>query len=905
MKNQAYKQFISFGKSHHKLMFDSSLDSFHAEFDNQIVEKKRVWEENGISSVILVSSVNDEISGSDKNDLLLNNLKPVVNSVEIIPEAKISFSDFDSVVRCISDISAKIKDGGVVIIFRQQQRDLVYGFASGLLLYIKRDFLPEQAIQFLTGRDTYLETDSPIYLFEKAIHPEYQLPEFINEKKGSKNAGSETFQSPEDKTHSGVKSSESTDKKKESKKSIKNSEETEMESALTSKSDKPLDPAVLHAFKASRWTIQVKLMSIISLIIIFSLSSIIFLATLFFKNDNELRIAESNLALSEVIASQVRTDLTAITEKMVLMATTIKQEFRSSDQKKQFIDLFFRNDKNFISLGIYSEKGDSITANETLYNDEFLKENQLTEKDFDSLAELHGKKFAKSFTGAAVVHNSSPGFKIPVIGISLPFSTEEGKKSIILAYIKIDKVLSAFQKKGITDTMLINEEGNVVAHPDSKIVLSGSNLIDLPIVKKMLTDSQDNGNQRYEDKGVYYRGSFKKLGFAGAGVIATVSEDVAFAAVYQIQRRNLYIMMIVLSFAILIVFFYAKSLTNPVLTLLGATKQIESGDFGVQITPTTRDEIGVLTNSFIEMGKGLEEKEKVKSILGGMIDPTVVKEAMIDLAALKRGSEKEITAFFSDVAGFSTISEQLSSVDLAALLNEYLGSMTVILKTHDGVLDKYIGDAIVGIFNAPVEVKNHPLAAAKASLEMIAKLQELREYWVANNLYCKDAQEMDVRIGLNTGPAKVGFMGTEKLASYTMMGDTVNLAARLEAAGKDYGVNILISEMTNKMVSEEMFTRELDLVRVKGKNEPVRLYELIGIRSEVPLNIVESAELYEQALNHYLKREWDQAIEKLNRAEKIKGKKDKAIHMLIDRCEDYKSSPPDATWDGVFTRTHK
>jgi adenylate cyclase len=126
------------------------------------------------------------------------------------------------------------------------------------------------------------------------------------------------------------------------------------------------------------------------------------------------------------------------------------------------------------------------------------------------------------------------------------------------------------------------------------------------------------------------------------------------------------------------------------------------------------------------MGEGLEEREKVKSILGNMIDPVVVGEAMKDMNALKRGSEKQITAFFSDVAGFSTISEELTSVDLAALLNEYLSAMTLILKKYNGVLDKYIGDAIVGIFNAPVDVPNHSLSAAMASIEMIAKLRDLQ-----------------------------------------------------------------------------------------------------------------------------------------------------------------------------------
>ncbi|MBK8394883.1 MAG: hypothetical protein IPL26_06495 [Leptospiraceae bacterium] len=299
------------------------------------------------------------------------------------------------------------------------------------------------------------------------------------------------------------------------------------------------------------------------------------------------------------------------------------------------------------------------------------------------------------------------------------------------------------------------------------------------------------------------------------------------------------------------------------------------------------------------------ERRKYSKVLSNMVDPSIVSEALNDLEALKKGGEREITAFFSDVAGFSTISEQLSSADLAALLNEYLGAMTIILKQNHGTLDKYIGDAVVGIFGAPINREEHFLESAKASLEMIAKLKDLKKYWSENNLYCKDAQDMDVRIGLNTGLAKVGFMGTEALASYTMMGDTVNLAARLEAAGKDYGVNILISEFTNDKIKEKFFTRKLDIVRVKGKNEPVQLFELIAIKGSEPENLKKAASIYEEAFTFYLKQDWDRSIELFKEAQSARGSKDKAVEMLIERCMYYKTSPPGEFWDGVFTRKHK
>lgn len=311
-----------------------------------------------------------------------------------------------------------------------------------------------------------------------------------------------------------------------------------------------------------------------------------------------------------------------------------------------------------------------------------------------------------------------------------------------------------------------------------------------------------------------------------------------------------------------------------------------------------------LAFTFLSLTEGAE-KRKYSKILGNMIDPGIVSEALNDLEALKKGGEREITAFFSDVASFSTISEKLSSADLAALLNEYLSAMTDILKEHGGTLDKYIGDAIVGIFNAPIDRAQHPLEAARASLKMRTRLGELREKWQKENAYCEEAQNMHARIGLNSGIAKVGFMGTDTLASYTMMGDTVNLAARLEAAAKDYGVDILISEDTKKKVEPEIVTRRLDLVRVKGKNEPVVLYELVCEKSELTEEKKAAIEKFEEGLNLYEKRDWQKAIEALKESQNLRGADDKSVAMLIDRCEHYIDSPPPEDWDGVFTRTHK
>jgi adenylate cyclase len=634
----------------------------------------------------------------------------------------------------------------------------------------------------------------------------------------------------------------------------------------------------------------------------------ILLATYFFKKDTEIRITETSMKIADTVGSKTKSDFSAIVEKIQLLVFSMRQDIKKTGNSEEIHSILLNNDKDLFMVGIYSKEEEKFRAvSSPIYNEKLLQSFQLTSFDMDKIIETNQRRLSESFTGKPLVSNTSKLIEVPTFTVSYPIDKESG--FIVISIIHTNKIKEAFlTKEGITETFLVNDRGEVIAHPNEKFILSEKNLYEeLPIVSAMLTSKLDNGQLTYIDKfnEQYYIGAYKKVGFSGLGVVTTVPQEKAFEEVYRIQKRNLIIMGVSLCLAFFIVYNFSKTITTPLLKLVLATKEIEKGNFHVPIQPSSQDEVGLLTTSFVEMGKGLEERDKVKNILGSMVDPVVVKEAMNDLAALKKGSEKEITAFFSDVASFSTISEKLSSIDLAAVLNEYLSAMTIILKEHKGVLDKYIGDAIVGIFNAPVDVESHALQAARASIKMLQKLKEIRAYWIKHNYYIPEAHAMDIRIGLNTGLAKVGFMGTDDLASYTMMGDTVNLAARLEAAGKDYGVNILISENTKNKIEQEMYTRFLDLVRVKGKNEPVKIYELISPKTDVPNHIVEATEIYNQAFQLYLNQDWLKAIDKFSQVVLISQKNDKAAELLIDRCVYYNNSNPGKNWDGVFTRKTK
>jgi adenylate cyclase len=389
-------------------------------------------------------------------------------------------------------------------------------------------------------------------------------------------------------------------------------------------------------------------------------------------------------------------------------------------------------------------------------------------------------------------------------------------------------------------------------------------------------------------------------------VMRTLVDRTAGVELVRTNRNKVLVSAVLIGLlSIFLAIYISGIVVQKIKRIIRSAEEVGRGNLAVVFEHGGSDEFGNLTVALNQMVSGLKEREKIKGILGTMIDPVVVSEAMKDLQALKRGSEKNITAFFSDVASFSNISEKLTPPQLADLLNEYLSAMTIILKQYEGVLDKYIGDAIVGIFNSPVDVEDHVYKAVVASLEMQKKLEELKAEWKAKQKYIPEAWQMKIRIGLNTGMAKVGFMGTDALASYTMMGDTVNLAARLEAAAKDYGVTILATDAVFAQVKERIFCRRLDVVRVKGKNKPVTLYQILCKTGEETKQMAEAVSRYEQGLAAYLQKSWDAAISFFQEAQRVQNVADKACELLIGRCESYKLNPPPPDWDGVYTRTTK
>jgi adenylate cyclase len=291
------------------------------------------------------------------------------------------------------------------------------------------------------------------------------------------------------------------------------------------------------------------------------------------------------------------------------------------------------------------------------------------------------------------------------------------------------------------------------------------------------------------------------------------------------------------------------------------------------------------------------DKRKARQTFSRFLAPAVVEELLkAGAGGLKLGgAKKELTVLFSDIRGFTTISERLDATLLIELLNQYLTPMTdIIVQDFEGTLDKYMGDAIMAFWGAPKELPDHPLLACRAALRMMARLRELKESWREKGL-----PEIDIGIGINTGPMSVGFVGSQdRFYNYTVLGDNVNLASRLEGANKEYGTNIIISAATYALVKEHFYVRELDAVRVKGKREPVVVYELIGAGKP---DEAEQAFLSEftWALGAYKSQRWDEAIVHFKAASEMR-KGDFCARKYVTRCEAMRKNPPGPDWDGVY-----
>lgn len=399
-------------------------------------------------------------------------------------------------------------------------------------------------------------------------------------------------------------------------------------------------------------------------------------------------------------------------------------------------------------------------------------------------------------------------------------------------------------------------------------------------------------------------------------VLLSERSDVFYENVNNIRKQMIYAIGATVIFAVGIIFFFVKKLTDPIRNVVVTMKDIiTSNDLSKRVRVEYDDEIGYLSTWFNRMVGDLESaynqvkqyayksvlakngEEKIRHIFQKYVPGEVIDEVLKAKGEkLLIGKKQNATILFSDIRSFTSFAENLSAEELVTILNNYFNIMVGIIIEHKGIIDKFMGDAIMALFGAPVQYGDDPSQAVKTSLSMIHELEGFNKNQVRLGI-----RPFKIGIGLNTGNVVVGNIGSNQKLEYTCIGDTVNLASRLEGLTKVYGIPIIISEFTLKHAGTNVHARELDAVRVKGKVQPVRIYEPYD---DIASGASDGYETFNEAISLYRSRNFEGAL-KLFSESKNTLEKDPPSTLYIDRCRELIQHPPAEDWDGVYTAKEK
>jgi len=347
-------------------------------------------------------------------------------------------------------------------------------------------------------------------------------------------------------------------------------------------------------------------------------------------------------------------------------------------------------------------------------------------------------------------------------------------------------------------------------------------------------------------------------------------------------------------------FFVSAHIVRGLRRLAEGTAAVQAGHFAITVPVETDDEVGQLATAFNRMVEEIRTREKIKDAFGKFVDPRIVANLIMTASGeLDRAERQVVTVFFSDIAGFTSMSEQLTASAIVNMLNHYFTAVTGPIRDSHGIVDKYMGDGLMAFWTAPFSPGDtHAAGACLSALQQQAAIEGLNKELPNLVGLRRGAPTLSVHMGIATGEVIVGTIGSEVSKSFTVIGDTVNVASRLVGANDVYGTRIIISEDTLRLAQQEVEARELDLITVVGRTEPVRIYELLGRTGELLSGEDELAHEFENGLKTYRAREWALAERHFQHCLEIRPG-DRSSALYIERISEMRTNPPPADWSGV------
>jgi len=499
----------------------------------------------------------------------------------------------------------------------------------------------------------------------------------------------------------------------------------------------------------------------------------------------------------------------------------------------------------------------------------------------------------------------------PGITAAYPIIDEQaGLRGVIGVDVALDELSEFLQTQVVGQTgvtFIVSAEGNVIAYPGISVATpDGESFrplhiseLDDPWVTAAYSEHQQKQQARFTFSyaGQRYMASFTPFPETFGknweiGVV--VSEDDFIGGLQRTNQNSLLIAFVILSGAVILAIFMSRSISQPIVLLTEETKKIKDFQLDSNLKINSHiHEVQLLGDSIVSMRQSLKTFKKY--VPAELVYQVIRSGEVAELG----GHQKELTIFFSDVAEFTAISEGMVPEDLMRQLSNYLGSLATIIRQTDGTVDKYMGDGLMAFWGAPLANPNHAYNACLAALQCQIKVIQLNQQWQ------KDGKPIFItRIGLHTGETLVGNMGSTERMNYTVLGDSVNLASRLEPINKIYGTDIIVSAATYHKVVDRFYFRPLDIVTVKGKQRGVLLYELLGEIGHTASEKIELGERFTQGFDAYLAQDWETAIEIFQSLNKTYPD-DIASQIYLNRCTELRHQPPDVNWRPIVNLTSK
>lgn len=544
------------------------------------------------------------------------------------------------------------------------------------------------------------------------------------------------------------------------------------------------------------------------------------------------REQQANRDEAKAHAAELEGLLISYVDKAKVVASLLMKE--SGEDRDRALDLTFKRDKDFVSIEVIGKT--PLLKPLRVVNEAYLQQYKLDASFMNSLRDIqqargliHRETLFSGKDGSIEVRNSTIEGGAPLFTLGFPLAKDDlgNVTHIVLAEIRLDRLQKIFNATSVRMLYLIDSDGRLLAHPDESQVLKGAVVKDIPIVKAALASEFKQGQLRYPDSKSKesFTAAYAKTAL-GVTAIAVVPDSTILEAARAVKREAFYVAGRILSVALFAIFVFSITLTAPLETLAELTSEVARGNFAVKAAVHTRDEVGQLGRAFNQMIDGLLERDRVKNMFSKFHGSSVTEDLLKGDLQLG-GSKKTVTVFFSDIRDFTKFSEGHTPEEVVEMLNEYFQIMVKIINEHGGVVDKFIGDAIMAVWGAPQAHERDPQNAVKACLEMRKALEKLNEARIG-----RGKTPIRIGMGLHRGEAISGTIGSSERMEYTVIGDTVNQASRIEASTKTFGSDLLLSEGLAEIAKLDFILENAGSVEVKGKSEPLKLFKVRGYFDE-------------------------------------------------------------------------